>query len=195
MSAGLYSVIIEGITDLVQFCMDGLRPTVLIHVIAQILVFGIKLVLQPDIEVALNSVLRDREAAALFQDNPVQFEFRKGILKILAQVGEIGGLLFRVSVILPERGDDLAVGCLSPTVVDQQRDNFLRFGILEGDGLTVRKQFKVPEGLCEQTLLVLLDRGMAQVIEFSLKVIPGGRFQQVSAGVLVQGCISRSQPS
>ena len=65
--------------------MDGLRPTVLIHVIAQILVFGIKLVLQPVIQVALNSVLRDREAATLFQDNPVQFEFRKGILKSSSQ--------------------------------------------------------------------------------------------------------------
>ena len=99
------------------------------------MVLGIQLVLQPVIQIAFNSVLCNRHASALLQDDSVQFELCKGVLKILTQIRQVGSLLFGVSVVFPECGNDLSVGRLCAAVIDQKCNNLLGFGILECDRL------------------------------------------------------------
>ena len=155
------------------------------------MILGIQLILQPVIQIAFDPVLCNRHAAALFQNNSVQLEFRKCILQVLPQIREVGRFLFRVSVILPERGDDFSVGGLGAAVVDQQRNNLFGFGILECHGLPVHKQIEVPECLRKKPLLVLLRRRMTQVLKFPLQIVPGGGLQQVSACMLIHGGVAQ----
>ena len=69
--------------------MDKLRPAVLVHVIAEIVVFGILLFLQPVIKITLDPVGCNSQAAALFQYESVELQAGKCILQILTEITEI----------------------------------------------------------------------------------------------------------
>ena len=114
------------------------------------MISGFLFFLQPVVEIALDAVGGNGEAPPLLEDDAVELQPGEGVLQILAEVGEIGALLFRIAVVLPEAGDDLAIAGLSSAIVYQQGHDLLGLGILEHHGLAVHEELKVSEGLGEE---------------------------------------------
>ena len=139
------SFFLKGPGDLVELRVHDLRPTVLVHVVPEILVAGALFLLQPVVQVALDPVGRDGQAAALLQDHSVQLQPCEGVLEVLAQIGQVGALFLRVAVVLPQGCDDLPVRGLGAAVVDKDRNDLLGLGVLEDDRFPVDKQLDVAQ--------------------------------------------------
>ena len=141
--------------------MDSFRPAVLIHIIAKILVFRFKFILKPIVKVTFNFIFCYGKTAALLEKNTVEFQFGEGILKILAEIGQIGSFFLRVTVIFPKSGYEFAVGGLGSTVIDKDSYNFLGLRIFENNRGSVYKQIEIPKSLCEDSLVVFQERRVA----------------------------------
>ena len=184
------SFVFHGVADLVKFGVDVLSPAVLVHVVAHVGVTGFLFLLQPVIEVALYGVGGDGHAAALFEDDTGQLEAGHGILQVLAEVAEVGALLFGVTVIFPQRGNDLAIGGLRAPVIDEEGDDFLGAGIFEGNRLSVDEKFKVAEGLRKDALVAVLADGVAEVVKLFLHAVFLCRLDNIAAGVELESVVA-----
>ena len=112
-------LLVKRIADLIQLGVPVFGPAVLVHVVTQIVVAGILLSIQPVEEIAFDLVLHNGHAAALLHDDVGELQARQRIVQVLAEIAQVGALLFGIAVIFPEGGNDLAVGRLRAEVVDQ----------------------------------------------------------------------------